>query len=137
MFVISPSDLCKKSLEFLEQTYLPMQKASCEFALAHSDNIPYPAELSAARNGICTASGILLSEAQLLDILALYPVARAKLTAFSWEDTEVQGVVLDAIADFFLSSTWPTFGDLVDHDAYFLRLRKAAKFLGHSVLVED
>ncbi|BDD79642.1 hypothetical protein [Burkholderia phage FLC9] len=56
--------------------------------------------------------GFDLRPEQVKGILDLYPHARVKFIEYGGaNDTEVCGLVSDAVADFFLGCPWPTYGD--------------------------
>jgi hypothetical protein len=78
--------------------------------------------------------GFDLNPEQVKGILDLYPHARVKFIEYGGaNDTEVCGLVSDAIADFFLGCDWPTYGDnLTDRQMFVFRelLQRRAQKMG-------
>jgi hypothetical protein len=66
-------------------------------------------------------------------ILSLYPHARIKLALYE-RDTEVDDLVLDAVAHFFLGCHWPQGKDEVDMTAFREAVRKQSRLMGFGPL---
>lgn len=64
-------------------------------------------------------------------LLALYPQTRIKLAdSNGTSPTHVRDDLTFAVANFFLGSRWPTFGDNIDVDRFVEILQQEAKALG-------
>lgn len=78
--------------------------------------------------------GFDLNPEQVKGILDLYPHARVKFIEYGGaNDTEVCGLVSDAVADFFLGCDWPVYGDnLSDLQMFMFRelLQRRAQKMG-------
>ena len=49
-----------------------------------------------------------------------------KIQMFGLDDTEVQGSILNAVANFFLCCQWPTYGDDIDIERFVKTLQRVA-----------
>jgi hypothetical protein len=110
------------------------QKSRMEFALANVRAIPSDDAVAPAVGYVLEACGIALTAQQLLAILSVFPIERAKFAEYGWGDTEIRELTLEVLAHFFLSSRWPLDGDEVDVAQFIARLQKAAAFMGYGMV---
>jgi hypothetical protein len=116
----------------LFETVLPIHHKRMVEYMRSSTKLPTNNKLYEVMDFIKDVTGISFSTVQMTDIMALYPMVRSTVAAFGCQDTQDREFVLGMLADFFLGTTWPTFGDEVDIDAFLSRLTKSAKAMGYA-----
>lgn len=112
---------------------LQMRAESNRWLLQHLSATPKPQQLLEANEYILKASGLLLTDVQLGEILALFPLVRIELAVYSIERIDVQDNLKDAISNFFLGCTWPRHSDNVNIGKYISLLRHQALAMGYQV----
>lgn len=134
MWLLKPKDFVLGSIEnLLHGGYMDCQKARMEFAIAHAESVPNEDIIANAVQHIAEQSEIKFTGDELLRILALYPMQRAKLAIYGCESTEACDHLLDVVSNFIVNSRWPTFGDKIEVDVFIGRLKLAAKFMGYKI----
>lgn len=113
---------------------LQMRAESNRWLLQHLAATPKPQQLLEANEYILKASGLLLTDVQLSEILALFPLVRIELALYSIERIDVQDNLKDAISNFFLGCTWPRHSDNVNVGKYISLLRHQALAMGYQVI---
>lgn len=96
--------------------------------LKNRDAQPSESQLRSAADFLSAITGLYWSEAQISELLSLYPRTRISL-ALAGEANEQLAF---AAAHFFLGTSWPTFGDKVDVTAFVNVLQQQALLMGYS-----
>jgi hypothetical protein len=98
------------------------------FLYENREAVPSENSYLRAAEMLSAEAGFEISMDRTIAILRLYPHARIKLAVYKDPtDTEVRGLLCDAISNFFLGCDWPIFDDGVDQDAYLKLLHQQAK----------
>jgi len=116
--------------ELVDGVYITVQRARMEHALANLHLVPSEEAVAQAAEHIAAETGIILSVEQLVQILSLYPVERAKLAEYGWGDTEVSDLLMTVLADFIAGTRWPEFRDQINIERFVAKLRCAARGMG-------
>lgn len=116
---------------------LQMRVESNRWLLQHLSATPKHQQIIDANQYLLKASGLLLTDAQLSEILALFPLARIELAVYSIERIDVQDNLKDAISNFFLGCTWPRLGDNVDIGKYISLLKHQAIAMGFQIVGDE
>lgn len=119
--------------DLVDGVYISIQRARMQQALANLHLVPSEEVVALAAEHIAAETGIILSVVQLLQILSLYPVERAKLAKYGWGDTEVSDLLMTVLADFIAGTRWPEFRDQINIERFVGKLRCAARGMGFSV----
>lgn len=116
---------------------LQMRVESNRWLLQHLSAAPKHQQIIEANEYILKASGLLLTDVQLSEILALFPLVRIELAVYSIERIDVQDNLKDAISNFFLGCTWPRHSDNVNIGKYISLLKHQALAMGYQVTGDD
>ena len=119
--------------ELVDGVYINIQRARMQHALANLHLVPSKETMALAAEHIAAETGIILSAEQLVQIMSLYPVERAKLAEYGWGDTEVSDLLMTVLADFIAGTRWPEFRDQINIDRFVGKLRCAARGMGFSL----
>lgn len=134
MLVVNPETIGEWGERKLMSGFLQCQQAKITQALNASDQAVTQDALAQAVRFLKTFTGVSLSEAQLSQLLDLYPFARSKLAENGWQQPECEQVVLDVLANSLLCSRWPTQLDQTNFEVFTGNLRFAAKEFGYQTI---
>jgi len=134
MFIATPQTALKFAqsnegrLEDGLHYWFRMQRDGVNALLQHRDAIPSEVQMASASEFLTEITGLVWSADQISNLLCLYP--RARIMIASGDDANDE--LSFAAAHFFLGTSWPTFGDKVDVDAFVAVLQQQALLMGFS-----
>ncbi len=86
-----------------------------------------------AKDQLESISGIRLNQPQLLELMVDNGIDKT-LAEFGEAETQIRGMLADALSRKLIGRSWPTYGDEADADAFNENLDQAAKIHGYVVL---
>ncbi len=116
---------------------LQIRVESNRWLLQHLSSTPKHQQIIDANLYILRATGLLLTEEQLREILTLFPVVRIELAVYGIERIDVQDNLKDAISNFFLGCTWPRISDNVNIKKFVSLLRHQAVAMGYKLNADE
>lgn len=109
MFAIKPTAIVKGVLD--HDTVLPQMQVARIESLRKSHGSAIPAEYyDEVITLVSDQCGITFTNQQLDEVFFYFPDVKATLMEFG-TDTATMGMVYNALATFYVGSTWPTYGD--------------------------
>lgn len=113
------------------ETILGFTRNINSFLYQHRDKRPTEHHYLQAAGFMSASAGFKIDVEMAKGILELYPHARIKMAEYDGiRDTEVCGLVVDAVAHFFLGCDWPIGGDKVNATVFCKALRQQAIKMG-------
>lgn len=125
MFITDPDRIAAWTNERLYEGYLQNRLGILQHALENANKEPSAEAVIDALGHINQTCHIAIPIELFSRLLCLYPYERAKLADYGWGDTEVEGLMLDVVANAFLGSRWPIGEDNCDMKAFVHRLKFA------------
>lgn len=86
-----------------------------------------------AKDQLESISGIRLNQPQLVELMVDNGIDKT-LAEFGEAETQIRGMLADALSRKLIGRSWPTYGDEADADAFNENLDQAAKIHGYVVL---
>lgn len=86
-----------------------------------------------AKEQLESISGIRLNQPQLVELMVDNGIDKT-LAEFGEAETQIRGMLADALSRKLIGRSWPTYGDEADADAFNENLVQAAKIHGYVVL---
>ncbi|WP_454838558.1 hypothetical protein [Pseudomonas mohnii] len=86
-----------------------------------------------AKDQLESISGIRLNQPQLVELMVDNGIDKT-LAEFGEAETQIRGMLADALSRKLIGRSWPTYGDEADADAFNENLVQAAKIHGYVVL---
>lgn len=130
MLIVHPETIGQWGERKLMSGFLQCQQAKLSRAMNNNQRVDGETLVNAAQF-IRQASGIALSESELLRLLDLYPFAKTTLAQQGWQHASSEQVVLDVVANSLLCSRWPTQLDCADLQNFCRNLQFAAQKFGY------